>query len=239
MESRTVGVIGGMGPAATVEFLRRIVNATAATRDQDHLHMIIDSNPQVPDRNEFILRHGADPRPTLIGMARRLEAAGAELLVMPCNTAHYFANELAAAVKVRFINWPREVADALGNRGITKVGTLATDGTLAANIYGREFDRRGIVEVVPSTSAQSGLMELIYSIKNGTYVNGANDVTGSAVDDLAIQEAQVVLLACTELSLACAGRNEIHRIPVLDAMDIVVDRVIALARAETPVPHTS
>ena len=149
MSPRVVGVLGGMGPGATVEFMRCVLEATDAATDQEHIRLIVDSNPQVPDRSDFILAHGPDPRPDLLAMARGLERAGAELLVMPCNTAHYFLTDLQAAVAIPIVDWPVEVARAASALGVRRAGILATSGTLASGIYARALDHFAIENVVP------------------------------------------------------------------------------------------
>src|SRR4051812_27943024 len=122
-----VGVLGGMGPAATVDFLRRVVAATPATRDQDHLRLLVDSNPAVPDRTAALLGAGPDPTPVLVAMARGLEAQGADLLVMPCNTASAFADGVQRAVTVPLLRWPDVVAEELlARRPGAVVGILGT-----------------------------------------------------------------------------------------------------------------
>src|SRR4029453_14388367 len=105
-----LGVMGGMGPAATAEFLRRLIEATPAGRDQDHLHVLVDNDPSVPDRTAALLGQGPDPTPYLVTMAMRLSAAGAEFLVMPCNTASAFAPGLAADIPVPLLRWDAAVA---------------------------------------------------------------------------------------------------------------------------------
>jgi len=101
---KVVGVIGGMGPDATVDFMSRVIAFTEATRDQDHVRMLVDNNPAVPCRQEALLRDGKDPGPVLAGMARGLETAGADFLVMPCNTAHAFADVVRDAVSIPLLS---------------------------------------------------------------------------------------------------------------------------------------
>uniref|UniRef100_UPI0013DB944A aspartate/glutamate racemase family protein n=1 Tax=Sandarakinorhabdus rubra TaxID=2672568 RepID=UPI0013DB944A len=134
---RTIGVIGGMGPAATADFLTRLVAGAEATRDADHPRVLVDSNPQVPDRNAAARGEGASPGPALAEMARRLVAGGAQLLAMPCNAAHGWSDAIVAAVDVPFVSMiEAALAEALTHRP-QRIGVLAVGATLALDLYGR------------------------------------------------------------------------------------------------------
>ena len=114
--TKTVGIIGGMGPAATCDLMEKIIALTKAARDQDHLHVLTDVNTAIPDRTAAILHGGPDPVPEMRKSARRLVSAGAELLLMPCNTAHYFYDDLAASVPVPVLHMPRLTAAKSGDK---------------------------------------------------------------------------------------------------------------------------
>lgn len=225
---RSVGVLGGMGPAATVEFLRRIVEKTEGSRDQDHIRLIVDSNPNVPDRSAFLLGTGVDPRPALIGMARSLEVAGADLLVMPCNTAHAFHGEIQSAVSIPLLNWPAIVASKFEADGFASVGVLATDGTVASSVYERALTEIGLKQILPPAVVQQRLMNAIYKVKSGGELAAASETIERGADALLQSGADAVLLACTELSWAWQ-RHEAERGPVVDGMDVVVAHTIRLA----------
>jgi aspartate racemase len=243
---KTIGVLGGMGPAASVDFYRRIVDATDAARDQDHLHVLIDSDPAVPDRTAFLLGDGADPTPTLIAMAQRLERAGAELLVMACNTASAFAPRVAAAVGVPLLNWPDEVATGVLTRqpGLTHAGVLATTGTITSGLYQQAFGRHGIDVVVPATPQQDLVMQAIYGpagVKAGSpNMSAARDQVTECGRALARSGAQAIVLACTELSVLFAtGGAPSWPAPTFDAAQVVAERLIDLAggRLRRDHPH--
>lgn len=230
----TLGVIGGMGPAATVDFMRRIVEATPARRDQDHLHVIVDSDPSVPDRTAAILREGPDPSPWLATMARRLELAGADMLVMPCNSAHGFAGAILSAVDIPLLDWPAVVADRAIAQGATKIGLLATDGTLASGIYRSAFATPGCAVIEPSAEAQKGVMSIITAIKAGAQKNSeARQQVRRVSTSLVRQGADLLLLACTELSVLAAAGDLINGIAVVDASDVVARHVVELAYPQT------
>src|SRR6202171_3931552 len=142
----TVGVLGGMGPEASADFYRRITEHTLASRDQDHLHVLVDSDPSIPDRTAYLQGRGPDPPPALVSMARRLAAARAEILVMACNTAHTFYAEVAASVDVPLVDWVGEAARLVAGGRVpgTAIGLLATSGTIGAGLYQHAFEALGL-----------------------------------------------------------------------------------------------
>lgn len=238
---RTIGVLGGMGPAATIDFYRRIVDATPATRDQDHLHVLIDSDPAVPDRTAFLLGQGADPTPALIAMARRLEGAGADLLVIACNAANAFVPRVAAAVRVPVLHWIDEVAAgiAASEPAVRTVGLLATSGTVAAGHYARAFARHGIAVAAPGAPAQERVMAAIYGpggVKAGaTELCAARAHAEYGAYDTIEAGAELILLACTELSLLFATHRPAWPVRTVDAAQVVAERLVALAGGWTQV----
>lgn len=230
---QTVGVLGGMGPAATVDFLAKIIAATPAERDQDHLHVLVDCNPQVPDRTAFLRSQGEDPRPLLIAMAKGLDQSGASFLVMPCNTAHAFGDDIRAAVSIPLVDWPAVVADAVLEAGVKRVGILATTGTIFADIYRIPLEARGIQCVVPTAPGQAEVMRSIYGIEGIKRLGPQSPVARHALmagaGDVVAQGATAVVLACTEFSLVRAlGELEVG-VPVFDASEIVARHVVSRA----------
>ena len=199
---KTVGIIGGMGPAATCDLMEKIIALTRADRDQDHLHLIADVDTDIPDRTAAILHGGPDPTPELIASARRLVGAGAELLVMPCNTAHYYYDALTQAVPVPVLHMPREAAAALRTAGVRTVGLLATDGTVAAGVYEKALAQAGVRTLCPSPAMQRQVMRLIYQGVKGRAVPLESIPVGDVLAELREQGAERFLLACTELPIA-------------------------------------
>ena len=131
---KTVGIIGGMGPLATVDLFGKIVNLTDAKCDNDHIHILIDNNTYIPDRTSYILGDGENPIDELVKSAKRLKNMGADFLIMPCNTAHYFYNDIINNVSIPFINMIEETANYINNKNIKKVGLLSTTGTINVKI---------------------------------------------------------------------------------------------------------
>ncbi len=221
---RTPGVIGGMGPAATCDLMKKVIDCTDAEDDQHHIHMLVDQNTDVPDRTAAILGGGADPMPQLVASAKRLEAAGADFLCMSCNTAHYFHGRLQKHVGIPIRNMPLESAMELKRRGVGKVGLLATDGTIRTGVYHRYLEEAGIAVVLPSAEGQKTVMHLIYGcVKKGVPVSAyPREAVAAAIADMKARGAEAFLMACTELPIAFEA---------LGYADGFVDPTLCLARA--------
>jgi len=223
----TVGVIGGMGPAATVHFMARVLALTPAKREQDHLRLLVDCNPRVPDRNDALRDGGPSPESVLAAMARGLECAGAELLVMPCNTAHAFAGAITAATSLPFINLIEAASDAAVAARPGAVGVLAADGCLEAGLYQEAFARRGAPLIACEPDAQRRFMELLYQIKSGDTGDGVRAAMRALAEGLIARGAEVVVAGCTEVPLAL-GYGDIA-VPLIDSIDVLALRTIAQA----------
>jgi aspartate racemase len=227
----TVGLLGGMGPAATVDFMARLVRLTPARSDQQHLRLLVDCDPSVPDRSAHILRGSDAPATHLARMAAGLEANGAELLVIVCNTAHAYYDRVATAVRVPVVDWIAEVALEVAAVGVSRAGILATEGTLRAGLYDTALARHGVTAVAPSPAEQRALMEVIYGVKAG----GPEAVLAlrmrAVAAALAGRGAEIALLACTELSVLAARFPVIGGVREVDAADVVAARVVRAAGA--------
>ena len=201
---KTIGIIGGMGPLASSDLYRKITLSTAAGRDQEHLHVLIDSNPAIPDRTAFLLSGGADPLPELLSTLRRLEQAGAELLLLPCITAHFFHPQLQKAARVPVLNMLEETARYLAARYPGEVfGLLSTDGTLQTGILSRYLDKYDLLHCQPQKT-QRLVMQFIYEgIKKNDFSLGTQGLM-QAVAELSEQGATKFILGCTELSTAAS-----------------------------------
>lgn len=201
---KTIGILGGMGPLATADLYRKITLHTAATRDQEHLHVLIDSNPSIPDRTAFLLSGGADPLPELLATMRRLEAAGAELLLLPCNTAHFFYEPLAAAASVPLLNMLEETTSYLCAHFPGEVfGLLSTDGTIKSGIFAKYLRSANLPFVLPRRT-QSLVMQFIYEgVKKNNFSLGTDGLL-QAAEELRSLGATKFILGCTELSAAAS-----------------------------------
>lgn len=228
--SRTVGVLGGMGPAATLDFHSKVLAATRGGRDQDHLRLLIDSNPAVPDRSAAMRGEGPSPGPTLAAMARGLERAGAEVLVMPCNTAHAWAADIRGATSLPFIDLVEATAEAAAEAapGLRTAGVLGTSGCLEAGLYHRAFAARGVEVIAPAPGEQAELMGLIARIKGGDVGSEVRSVMAGLARSLVERGAEVVIAGCTEVPLVLqdAGAGA----PLVSSTDVLVARTVAFAR---------
>lgn len=199
---KTIGIVGGMGPLATCDLFRKIVEVTDAKSDQEHVRVCIDNNTEISDRTAAILSGGPDPIPEMVKSAVRLQGMGADVLIMPCNTAHYFYDRLIPFVDIPFLNMIEETAKEIRQKGMKKVGLLATDGTCQSGVYKKVFDAMGIETCMPSPARQRSVMDVIYKgVKAG---NLSIDLIGfyEAMEELFADGAETLVLGCTELPVA-------------------------------------
>lgn len=225
---KTIGIIGGMGPLATVHLFERIVLRTKAEKDQDHIRVLIDSNTNIQDRTKAILGIGESPVKELVNSAKILENSGADFLIMPCNTAHYFIDEIKKNINIPFINMPEETVkytyDKYGKDAL--VGIMATDGTIKTKIYENYYAGLGIKTQVP-IKTQGKIMEFIYDvIKKGNYDAGT-DLFFECVNELKDLGATAFLLGCTELSSA----QYLYKFEgsFINPMEVLAERAIIFA----------
>jgi aspartate racemase len=234
--SRIVGVLGGMGPDATVAFMAKIVALTPADKDQDHVHMLVDHNPKVPNRQEAILDDGEDPGPAIAAMAERLETAGAEFLVIPCNTAYVFQGNILDAISIPLISIIDETIATVGERvpGIEVVGMLATDGCLRANVYQKALRENGLSPVLPDNEELSDLMDLVGRIKGGDQSDDVSAAMRRLANALVTRGAQVIVAGCTEIPLVLD--EAMLTVPLISSTDVLAQKTVQLARGELPLP---
>lgn len=201
---KTIGILGGMGPMATADLFQKIVALTDAAGDNGHIRVYMDSNASIPDRTAAILHGGEDPVPAMADALRHLEACGADCIIMPCNTAHYFLPRLEPLSRIPFLSMIRAAAGACRERFPGKTAAvLATTGTLAAGLYQEALAAEGVPFLVPDGREQDALMEVIYrGVKAGAPPEGYRKTLLSVTEDLAGRGADHFLLACTELPLA-------------------------------------
>jgi aspartate racemase len=199
-----LGVIGGMGPAATADFFAKLIEETAAACDEDHVPTLIISDPRVPGRPAAILEDGPSPLPALLAIRDKLIAAGATLLAMPCNTAHYWYEDLARDCPVPFVSIVEASCDAVAERVAPgrAIGLVATRATLAAGMFGRQLHRRGYSAMLPSEEELEGaVLPSIREVKAGR-AEAAGVRLAPAVQALLDRGAAAVILACTETPVA-------------------------------------
>lgn len=233
---KVVGIIGGMGPQATVDLFQKILDATPAASDQEHLKLLIYNDPQIADRTEAILGKGNSPLPQLLSAARGLIELGAELLAIPCNTAHFFVPALQRSLSVPFIHMLAEVAQYIRQKHskVEKVGLLATDGTIAAGVYEKALGERGLRVLNPDAESQKKVMEVIYGsggIKAGTVAGWQTELLLEVIEELVVQGAGAVIAGCTELSSLFDRYPCSCSIPVISSNDILAQAIVREATA--------
>ncbi len=228
MTPRRIGILGGMGPEATVLLMQKVIAAVPARDDADHIPLIVDQNPQVPSRIKRLIEGtGEDPGPVLAQMAERLERAGALALAMPCNTAHHFAPAIRDAVTVPFLNMVAlsvARAKALAGAG-GKVGILASPAVRKVGLFDAALAAEGLVAVYPEDEA--AMLAAIRKIKAEGPDTGARVPLAAASADLQARGAHVQMIACTEFSLiADAASGNAH---VFDTLDVLVEGIVDFA----------
>ena len=199
-----IGILGGMGPLATADFFAQVIAATKAARDEDHVPLLIQSDPRVPSRPAAILRGGPSPLPALLAGRDRLIAAGAIALAMPCNTAHVWLPELRQDCPVPFLSIVDASCDEAAARiqPSAAIGIIGTEATLKSGLFNNELARRGFTPLLPNdTELRDWVLPAIDKVKAGRAAEGGQQVE-RAVQALFDRGAQVVVLACTETPLA-------------------------------------
>lgn len=228
---KKVGIIGGLGPMAMVYFMQLITEMTDAATDQEHIELIVHSKPQTPDRTGYILDNKKDnPLPVLTEVGKELVGCGVDFIAIPCITAHYFQKELEKQIGCTILHAIEETAKYLKAENITKVGLMATDGTIQSKLFQQVMEQQGISCVVPEKEKQKYVMELIYdNVKAGKEPEMKKFYRVS--ESLFEAGAQVVLLGCTELSLI--KRDHLLEAGFLDVLEVLARQVVVEADAKT------
>ncbi len=201
MKTKTLGVLGGLGPMSGIRFCELLTAHTKAERDQEHLNLLLSSRADIPDRTDFIVgRSDADPVPAMLTEVHRLTEAGADLIAIPCNTAHHFYDRLSDASAIPVINIIDQTVAFCLSCGYRRVGVLATEGTVASGAYEQVCRSVGLDYMTCNATDQATISSMIYDdIKKGKPVD--RDAFLRIADDLSRQGCDTVILGCTELSL--------------------------------------
>jgi aspartate racemase len=237
MPERIIGILGGMGPEATIDLFTKIVKGTRAKKDQDHLRILIDNNPKVPDRTLAIQKKGPSPLPQLIRSAKILENAGADFIVIPCVTAHYYYESLQRKIKIPIFQIVEEtvkyVQAKLGR--IRKIGLLATTGTIQTGLFQNAFSQTDIELILPNPETQqTWVMEAIYG-RQGIKAIGPSEISKRLIlktsQKLIHQGAQAIIAGCTEVPLVLKEGD--LSIPVIDPISILAKVAIEKAKGKS------
>lgn len=204
---KKLGVIGGMGTAATIDFFTKVMLITDAKSDKENLHIVVDNNSQVPDRTAYIFDNSKhSPLPQLIKTAKDLEKIGCDFLAMPCNTAHYFYSDIIKNIKIPIINMIDETAKVVINNNEKVVGLLSTKGTIKAKIYESVLSKYNIDVITPNEYEQDIIMQLIYDIKAGKTDFNKQEVI-SIIENMKKNGAKTIILGCTETPIGMKMLN--------------------------------
>ena len=232
--SLLVGVLGGMGPEATVDFMSKLISFTPGDDDQDHVRLLVDQNPTVPNRQDALLRGGISPGPVLADMARGLEAGGCDFLVMPCNTAHAFQDDIKSAVDIPFVSIIDATLDAA--KDAKCVGIIATTGCIQAAIYQSVLESRGMSYVLPSDAEVDELTRLSFDVKRGNKSDKIRTDMRRLASALVERGADLIVSGCTEFPLVIQADD--MQVPLLSSTDELARKTIAIARGHVPLPNS-
>jgi len=235
MSEKVIGILGGMGPEATVDCFDKIIKNTPASKDQDHIRIVIDSNPKVPDRTAAITGGGESPVPVMVAGCRALARAGADFIIIPCVSAHVFLSEIQPQIELPVLSIFDAVAEAVkrDHPTIKTVGLLGTTGTVRGGLFQKRLGQDAIKTLVCEDGMQSRVMNAIYDIKNAHAPRTRSEITAdliAAAESLIARKpegAQGIVAGCTEIPLAL--KQEHLPIPYFDAVTILARAAIMMA----------
>ncbi|MCL1794721.1 MAG: amino acid racemase [Oscillospiraceae bacterium] len=214
---KRLGILGGMGPLATCKLYADIINSTPAKKDQDHIDMVILNACYIPDRTSAILRGEKSPLPYLLEGCKSLETQGCDAIAIPCNTSHYYFDQLQSGCKTEILNMVELTAKKLESAGIKKVYLMATEGTVKTSVYQKYFGKKDIEIISPTTDETAEMMKVIYEVKAGI----SPDV--SRLSGMAREKGAISVLGCTELSAL-----KFEGIEFIDSMEVLKDKILDL-----------
>jgi aspartate racemase len=227
---KTIGIMGGMGPMATVDLMKKIILATPASKDQEHIPMLVDNNSQIPDRTKAIMGQGVSPAPEMVKTAKRLMMAGADFIIIACNTAHYFLPEILPQISIPVLSIIDVTTNSALEKGFKSVGLLATTGTVSTGLYQKKLEASGIQCITPPTDKQHLIDDMIYQ---GVKANNENYDTRAVKELLAEMQnagAEAFILGCTEVPVAVS----MYKLQgeFIDATDELAKAAIRFAKEE-------
>jgi aspartate racemase len=225
-KSRMIGILGGMGPEATLDLYRHIISLTPATKDQDHIRLLIYSNPKIPDRTAAIAGKGESPLAYLIESAKILESGGAGIIAMPCNASHHFLPEIRAQIDIPILDMIAETCSRICvlMPDAKTVGLLATIGTIQSGVYHRTLSGAGIKVLTPNEEDQQEIQAGIAQVKAGTHKRSTQETFQSIGKRLVEAGAEAIILGCTEIPLAFDPNEVIY--PSLNSTRILAEAAV-------------
>ena len=236
---KTIGIIGGMGPMATVDLMQKIILSTDAREDQEHIPILVDNNTKIPDRSTAIFGNGPSPVPELLKSANRLTEQGADFLIMGCNTAHYFLPAMLPYLRIPVISMIEAAADYCHQQGFHKVGLLASAGTCHTGIYQRALAHANVETLQPDERQEIAVHEMIYAgVKAGNKDYDTQPVR-TVLREMEESGAEAFLLGCTEVPVAVSMYHLTGRF--IDATQVLAERAVSEAGAKliSPLPQAA
>jgi aspartate racemase len=223
---KRLGVLGGMGPAASAEFMVRLVAQTPAKTDQEHIPTILWSDPTVPDRSTSMRNGDDNPLPYLLAGIQGLKAAGCKLIVIPCNTAHFWFHKFSN-INVQIIHIVDSVADALRDVNVidSKIGVIGTQATIELGLYQYRLNKLGWTCIVPTKLEMDTLVQPAIDLIKANQIDQAHPMLMTVVDSLIKNGATAVVLGCTEIPLA-VRETQRDNIPLINSIDSLVKSAI-------------
>ena len=225
---KTVGILGGMGPEATILLMQKCLEATDAKDDADHIPLIVHQNPQVPSRIAALIEGtGEDPAPVLKSMAIDLKKAGAQALAMPCNTAHHYASS-ASEEGLPFLHMIDLTAHQLNTLGAHRIGMFASPATRLVGVFDTAFAANELEPIWHPD--QDAVLDLIKAVKSGVSLNELRETTTALAKGFVEQECDHILVACTELSLLTDALPD--SMPWIDSLDCLTSAIVDFAHSD-------
>ncbi len=230
MKEKFVGILGGMGPDATVTMFRNIIRATPAQADQEHLRILIYNNPKIPERTAAICNNSEDPLPELQASARLLEQAGVDFIAIPCVTAHYFYEGIQSVVAIPILHIVKETLKFASTKHptCTTLGLLSTMGTARTGLFQRFSSQWGVTILTPPEEMiQDEVMTAIHRVKAGILSGEPKETLKRAAGHLIQSGTQAIIGGCTEIPLALTAHD--LPVPFLDPLKILAEVVVKAA----------
>jgi aspartate racemase len=230
MKDKIIGILGGMGPEATIDLFARIVKHTHAKKDDDHLRIIIDNNPKMPSRQDAILKGGESPVPAMRETARNLERAGADFIIIGANTPHYFYDEIRNAVRIPFLHIIEEAAKETVKAvpGVRKVGVLATSAAMKTGLYQECFKKYGIEVLDIPGEIQDQVQKSIFSFKYDGKTPEVIELIVGPVRHLIMNGAEALVMGCTEIPIILEGME--FSVPMIDPNEVIAVAAVQCAK---------
>jgi aspartate racemase len=231
MPEKIIGILGGQGPEATLDLYRRIIQHTHASSDQEHFRTIIDCNPKTPNPNNAVTKGTQDPTRMLCATAQNLEKAGADFIVIPCNTVHIFLDAIRASIHIPVYSIVDETIKTLLEEipHARRVALLASPAVVATRLYTDRLEAHAIETLLPDEAGEERVREVIFAVKSGDKSPAVKEKLMGVTSSLIASGAQAVILGCTELPLLIGPQD--LPVPSIDTLDVLARAAVRQARS--------